>query len=351
MYAIESGIVELLVKHNCVVIPGFGGFIGKKISAQVDLENGLVFPPSKQFLFNVNLIENDGLLVHYLASKSAISFQIAEKHIVQHVNEWQEELAAGRTVIIRQLGSLQRNSTGILEFTQDTFSNLLLQSFGLRELAFVPAIEEEIPVKIIEINKTKKPHHLWKYAAAACILPIAFYSFWLPTQTNVLQSKVISLSDFNPFKGRMKALYEENKSFSFLLDTKQGEEKITIQPTESDSISNYIFDEYTVFPVRNEKEKSLPGKKSLKSSNKSNNLINVIAPKRAKFKVVVGCFSKMSNVEKFKQKLKADGFDAAHEKFGTLFRVVISSTDTLSVATDMIDLSRQKGYKGWLLKK
>jgi cell division protein FtsN len=71
----------------------------------------------------------------------------------------------------------------------------------------------------------------------------------------------------------------------------------------------------------------------------------------ARFKVVVGCFSKMENVENFKAKLTRDGFDATHEKFGTLFRIVIKSTDSMSVASEMVDISRQKGYKGWILKK
>lgn len=346
MYTLETGIVELLMKHNCVVVPGFGGFIGKKIPAKIDISNGILNPPSKQFLFNINLIENDGLLVHYISAKSATEYQNAEKYICESVHIWQKDLEKGKPVLIPKLGTLQKNVNGIIEFEQDKDANLLLNSFGLKELRFVPVVEE-VEFTEEQSEKVVKKVNLWKYAAAACFIPIAFYSFWLPTQTNVFQSKVISMDDFNPFNERKSAEYEsEDYHFS---NTKTNNE-LTIKSSEGDSIANFIYDEGTTIPIRlNIKKKQLV--------EKSNN-INQLKPRPslsitngARFKVVVGCFSKMENVENFKLKLTRDGFDATHEKFGTLFRIVIKSTDSMSVASEMVVISRQKGYKGWILKK
>ena len=47
-----------------------------------------------------------------------------------------------------------------------------------------------------------------RYAAASILLPIAFYSFWIPVKTDVLQSGVISLNDFNPFYKKQKGSYQ-----------------------------------------------------------------------------------------------------------------------------------------------
>ncbi len=135
MYTLETGIVELLMKHNCVVVPGFGGFIGKKIPAKIDISNGILNPPSKQFLFNINLIENDGLLVHYISAKSATEYQNAEKFISESVHIWRKDLEKGKPVLIPKLGALQKNVNGIIEFEQDKDANLLLNSFSFMLVA------------------------------------------------------------------------------------------------------------------------------------------------------------------------------------------------------------------------
>ena len=50
-----------------------------------------------------------------------------------------------------------------------------------------------------------------KYAAAACLLPLAFYSFWIPTHSGVLESGLISFKDFNPFyKKELGAYFKQN---------------------------------------------------------------------------------------------------------------------------------------------
>ncbi|MFM7636403.1 MAG: hypothetical protein ACKO5W_00880 [Crocinitomicaceae bacterium] len=350
MYSLEAGIVDLLMKHNCVVVPGFGGFIGKKIPAKLESASGILIPPSKQFLFNINLIENDGLVLHYLAAKSAVDYFSAEKFVGQKIEEWKNDLQHGRSVIIPELGIIQKNVNGTMEFTQDADSNLLLQSFGLKELLFVPleqGVEDEIINSEDHVIVPKKVN-LWKYAAAACFIPIAFYSFWLPTQTNVFQSKVISIDDFNPFRENKSVEYQ-HKDFIYT-NTQDKSDDMTIVSSEGDSIANFIYDEHTTIPVRVDLNK----KKIVEKAKKINQFKpspSLPIAKESKFKVVVGCFSKMENVENFKAKLMRDGFDATHEKFGTLFRIVIKSTDSMSVASEVVEISRQKGYKGWILKK
>ncbi|MBM3430707.1 MAG: SPOR domain-containing protein [Bacteroidetes bacterium] len=349
MYSLEAGIVDLLMKHNCVVVPGFGGFIGKKIPAKLDIASGILIPPSKQFLFNINLIENDGLVLHYLAAKSAVDYLSAEKFVDQKIEEWKNDLQHGRSVTIPELGIIQKNVNGTMEFTQDAESNLLLQSFGLKELLFVPleqGVEDEIINSEDHVIVPKKVN-LWKYAAAACFIPIAFYSFWLPTQTNVFQSKVISIDDFNPFKENKSVEYQ-HKDFIYT-NAQDKSDDMTIVSSEGDSIANFIYDEHTTIPVRVHLKKKIVEK--AKKINQFKPSPSLPIANKAKFKVVVGCFSKMENVENFKAKLMRDGFDATHEKFGTLFRVVIKSTDSMSVASEVVEISRHKGYKGWILKK
>ncbi len=60
---ITAFIRELLFGHDCVIVPGFGGFIGNYTPARIDKSTSTFYPPVKQISFNRNLNHNDGLLV------------------------------------------------------------------------------------------------------------------------------------------------------------------------------------------------------------------------------------------------------------------------------------------------
>ena len=56
--------IELLLRNNdCVILPGFGGFIAHDVPAYYVSEEGLYYPPSRSISFNAAITMNDGLLV------------------------------------------------------------------------------------------------------------------------------------------------------------------------------------------------------------------------------------------------------------------------------------------------
>ena len=48
-------IKDLLYRYDCVIVPDFGGFVTKRISAKISENTHQFFPPSKQLSFNRNL--------------------------------------------------------------------------------------------------------------------------------------------------------------------------------------------------------------------------------------------------------------------------------------------------------
>ena len=40
MLTVEGLIGDLLIQHNCVVVPGFGGFVAQRVAAQLDTAKG-----------------------------------------------------------------------------------------------------------------------------------------------------------------------------------------------------------------------------------------------------------------------------------------------------------------------
>ena len=85
-------IKDLLYRYDCVIVPDFGGFVTKRISAKINETTHQFFPPSKQLSFNRNLNNNDGLLANYIASVENISFEKASNAIALSVIKWQNEI-------------------------------------------------------------------------------------------------------------------------------------------------------------------------------------------------------------------------------------------------------------------
>src|SRR6202008_1782210 len=78
---ITTLISELLYKHDCVIVPGFGGFVARGYNSSFSKGNNLLYPQTKHVLFNRNLVHNDGLLVSALMEKAGLNYNEAEKLI------------------------------------------------------------------------------------------------------------------------------------------------------------------------------------------------------------------------------------------------------------------------------
>lgn len=294
MSLLEKIIGDLLLQHNCVVVPSFGGFVAQRISAKIDSEKGTITPPRKAVLFNKQLINNDGLLISAFAQESQLSFEQAQTEIQQLIQEWNSRLKMGGRVTIDRVGNLFFDQEHNLCFEQDRFFNLLLESFGLTSVRFVsesdvqareshqtvthvvkaleleqkqlnkeveptfvlsvdqaivPAVEESKQAtsgKTIELH-SQKTSRVWRYVAAACLLPVAFYSVWLPVKTDVLESGVLSLNDFNPFHKHIPGKYNAKKG-SYTFQIQEVRKQLDNIPQQV-SVFSYEMDEDTYIPV------------------------------------------------------------------------------------------------------
>jgi hypothetical protein len=74
-FSVEQSIRELLFEQECVVLPGFGGFITNYKSAEIDYITNILSPPTKAISFNRQLRNDDGILTH--------AIQFAEHNLVQ----------------------------------------------------------------------------------------------------------------------------------------------------------------------------------------------------------------------------------------------------------------------------
>ncbi len=356
MLPIEEILCDLLLNHSCVIIPKFGGFVAKQSSAKIDLERNLVIPPSKHLLFNKHLIANDGLLVNEITTKNKLSFKDSESCVSSFVDEINHQLKASKHYELPKIGVFHLDAEGNINFEQDRYFNFLLNAYGLTSVQFVSKqqaekteveIEKETPVIPISAGK----RNLWKYAAAACVLPLAFYSIWIPTRTNVLESGLISHKDFNPFYNQETGTYKKKPlEFSKEIQAKSFDEKISQHPDSY--FADFKIDDERILKVRmNHKIKSVQNSiENLEPIVTENPSEIQISNNSKKYEYVLGCFANPSNATNFYNKLKASGLDVYKSAAGSLIRITIGATNDLDSLQEAISKANNLGYQGWILK-
>ncbi len=139
--ALSKYIRDLLFRYECVIIPEFGGFITKTISARIDKRSHTFYPPSKRLSFNSQLTENDGLLANHIASVNKISYETAINFINFEVSEWKKNLQ-NNEVTLEGVGLFSLNNENKIVFEPDSHSNFLTDAFGLNAI-IAPTVTRE----------------------------------------------------------------------------------------------------------------------------------------------------------------------------------------------------------------
>lgn len=349
MQGFEDTIIQLLLRHNCVVVPGFGGFVAKQVAAELDFNKGLISPPKKALLFNRFLLADDGLFLAEYARQYGLYYDDAKTKLTLHTDALQRQLLSGETIKLAKLGTFSRQTDGQISFEQDRFFNLLLSSYGLNQLHFVSKpIEIKEEERIIELkpNQTESKMKWSKVAAAACLLPLAFYSFWIPTQTNALQSGLFSSTDFNPMHHQVAPAYQKSS--------------ITLRKILPRTTSNLEFEATNKFQVLPyEWQTGYPLYVAIPAQPKANNLnpttssthIESFTPTEtaSPYDFIVGCFSNLQNAQNLKLKLERDGFSARLIQNGPLTKVSAGAAQNLSELQHIQQQATARGLQGWVL--
>lgn len=138
---LSAELVRLLRTHNCVAIPGFGGFVTQSHPATMHPVEHLLKPPSKQIGFNPDLKQNDGLLQNALMYRGASAEQARDDVQAFSLNS-SEQLDQHGMIRIAGLGKLLRDNKGVVRFIQDTDNNLLDTAYGLEPVQLAPVIRK-----------------------------------------------------------------------------------------------------------------------------------------------------------------------------------------------------------------
>lgn len=188
---LEKYICNLLFEHDCVIIPGLGGFIANYTPATIHPVTHTFMPPSRQLAFNARLCNNDGILANAIASTDKITFAEANRLIETEVNGLLNLLSKKGEIRLTGVGQLIADRENNLSFIPEKGVNFLDDAFGLVPFTSEPVNQEGFQEKISRSltgsravpSMRKLPSTLrW----AAILLPLAAISLWSALNTGGL---------------------------------------------------------------------------------------------------------------------------------------------------------------------
>lgn len=204
---IEQYISQLLYRHQCVTVPGFGAFLTEIQSAHLHENTHSFYPPKKLISFNSHLKNNDGLLANHIAQSEKSTYDDAVASIESEVVIWNSILQVNERFTLKNVGELHLNTEKNLVFTPSENINYLKESFGLNSFVSpavkrevykqeVEVLEEEVPTIAFTPEKCESRSYL-KYAAilvlalsAAGTIGFKLYQNHIEEQTLLVETQV-----------------------------------------------------------------------------------------------------------------------------------------------------------------
>ncbi|MDZ7633679.1 MAG: SPOR domain-containing protein [Bacteroidales bacterium] len=197
---ISGYIREMLFRHDCVIIPGFGAFIGNYFPARTDRREGFFQPPSRKITFNRHLTGNDGLLIGHISSSLGTGYGESRDIVLAWADELRRKIMTGNHVVMDHLGTFSLNYEGAIVFEPDTTVNYLLSSYGLTAYHRQPVTGMDVRKMVLEKRQepsVRQPSVRSLLTRAAVIIPVMVALALVPFNDHLFKGN-IEESTLNP---------------------------------------------------------------------------------------------------------------------------------------------------------
>jgi len=345
---IEQYISELLYKHECVIVPQFGGFVARHLPASINNEGSLISPPAKSILFNKNLQNNDGLLVNFVMGAEGLAYEAANEYVLKYAHYCNNSLQSKQRVEIQGVGVLFMNAEQSIQFEPQVDVNYLIESFGL-----FPINAEEIAAekteKIIELSDRRATvvreapvsRKYLRIAAISLAAPMLALGIFFSLSNKKVKNTVTAAFGVSSEASAYEKSYYKNKAYSYVA---KPEANVIVDANGYASISlsnnEYLFVNVsdTVAADKTVVKKVLHH--IVKSSSAS-----------GKYKIVVGCFSIEENAQRLINTLHERNINAvlAGKNKNGLHVVSAGSTNNVDEARQLLQSVRQNYPSAWMM--
>ena len=348
-------IAELLHNHECVIVPGLGGFLTSYLPARIDKGSNRFYPPSCQVAFNSSLSANDGILANHIALSCDISYNEALSEIRNWVDRSFRLLHSDGKLQLEDIGFLQLNSEGNLQFEPEIKVNFLGNSFGLpsfyakvvsRGLENEPMIERKIPRVQGWPSKMKYlvPETLkW----AAVLAPFIAFTLWGSFHSDKISNYVQSYSGLFSWVRTTPGKTSTVSANTYVVPIARLEEEKILSPS---GILNELSESFypSIISYSAIREKGLISLDDHAVSSKTFN------NQEEKYFIIGGAFREHENALKMIDELISKGFPASiiDTTSHGMYVVSIKGFTGKSNALQELPSIKGAGYQGaWILHK
>jgi cell division septation protein DedD/nucleoid DNA-binding protein len=350
--ALEYDIHQLLFEHDCVILPGFGGFLAHYRPARLDGQRNLVHPPSKELSFNRHLVRQDGLLIDRLVSREGLDFNTAKRRVEEEVATWRTTLQRDGRLELARVGTFFHGAENQLQFEPDRRANYLKDAFGLRPVAAIPVVKHlpKAPV-VIPLEHPIEPHQghggrrriLLPAAASVAILATAA-TWWLLGSNGMRQ---VNWGNMGPGQAAAASFYFEPKA-----PTPIASEPVEVSVWKVPEDQHGIQEQPIAGPDAPLVAVNL-GQAPVKAVPESTAVSTPTPVQGQRFHIIGGCFLEKENADRFVAELQAKGFAASLvDRKGSLYRVAYGSYPQRATALEALNAVRkEEAPQAWLLVK
>ena len=363
MIELAQHIETLLLENDCVIVPGFGGFVAHYSPATRVKEENIFLPPTRTIGFNPQLKLNDGVLVQSYMSAYDTSFADASRIVEKEVNEFIGLLHEEGKVHLDNIGEIHYNVYGNYEFIPydskittpslyglDFFEMQELSVLQQKEKVWVPTHQEK-EKKTFEISINRA---YLRNAAAMIAAIVLFFAFSTPVEnTDVQKNNYAQLLPSELFEQIEKQSVAVTPVY-VKSEAMQQAKKLSASSTKASSTKKHTADK-----VKTSKPIAVKEVKVAKQGTSATTAATAPAVKSQKsvnhpFHIIVAGGISLKDAEAIATQLKSKGFaNAKALNMDGKVRVSISSFDNRNEATkQLLELRKNETYKNaWLLAK
>ncbi len=360
---IEYYLRNLIYEYDCVIIPGFGGFICHNVPAVIHPENHRFSPPARKISFNSLLLNDDGLLLNTISRAENLSYGEAKKQVEKYELEIREELSRNKIYKLDKIGTFHPGVDETLYFQPDLTVNYYSGAYGLNSFIAFPIRKEEARRRSYSQPVDRRPERIAQRLPKSvkrtiiAAIPVMLFLLWgiiIPDSfrqaytnysgiiTDIFSKEASSpektfnlnedkVTDMTPYKA-IVSIPESGKS------TAIGEHRV--QPEmEKDS---FIASDGEAL-----QDKDISAEKTFIQSEP------IILPPSGKYFVIGGAFLEKENAQRFIEDLQSQGYypEIAGQNRSGQYRVSYRQFGLRSEAVVFLEkIKSEANPSAWLLK-
>ena len=348
---ITRHIADLLYHHECVIVPGLGGFIKANIPARIIHTSHEFFPPSGTLAFNSGLAANDGLLANHIASVQNTSYREALYEIKKWVEICLDAIHKGEKVTLQGIGELFMNASGRLEFKPSQEINFNLDAFGLPVFIGKTAGQQTVVVPEIQSSKYRDRNSKLRRLVpetlkwAAVLAPFIAFVLWGSVNGNMIDNYVHNYTGIFSWVRSTPGKTVNDKATPAPARSNELPKQVIQSPASILDAENISFEPGAVSNAELDK---------IKISTKSEAVNPAEIPADQHFFVIGGAFRDQHNALKLIGELREQGYPAAiiDTTPGGLYIVSMKGFNSYDEAQQQLDEVKKSGFaSSWILKK